>query len=179
MHLLTSVTLLVLTWLPCASSQRRTGEPDRRRESAEPLRLRIESPRTVRRGDPIPIDLVLTNTGRREVIASIDRFLADSQPSFVLVIATPGGTPIWRRPPDQFRLRVSKDPRSSRSRATASGVQMDVRLVPGASYRLHERWQQDDVEGRRVALGTYMIRGSICVGDRLLSSPAREVRITE
>jgi hypothetical protein len=175
MHLLTFVTLLGLTWLPGDSGQGLVTKRGRCQQEL-PLSLRIQSPRTVRRGEPVPIDLVLTNEGRHEVIASLDRSLADSQPAFALIITRLGGAPVWRRPPDPG-LPVTKDVHGSRPRAAASGVQVDVRLGPGASYRLRERWRQEDVNGRRVSAGTYVIQGSILVADRLLLAEARAIRI--
>src|SRR5438128_2470720 len=65
----------------------------------QPLSLHIEAPQVVRRGTPIRIELILVNHGKRPVVASLGRSLADTQPNFFLWIRKRDGLIVWCRAP--------------------------------------------------------------------------------
>lgn len=152
-------------------------ETERFGPQPEPLRLHIEAPRVVRRGTPIRIELVLVNYGKRPVVASLGRSLSDTQPNFFLWIRKRDGVTVWSRAPVKSQSMPSRDSARSQPRIGYASVTFEFRLAPGASYRLKEQWQQRDLDGNPVAVGRYLITGSLRVGQRVLQPPARPFRI--
>jgi len=153
------------------------AETERFGPQPQPLSLHIEAPRVVRRGTPMRIELVLVNHGTRPVVASLGRSLSDTQPNFFLWIRKRDGVTVWCRAPVKSPSMPSRDSARSQPRIGYASVTFEIRLAPGASYRLKEQWPQRDRDGNPVAVGRYLITGSLRVGQRVLEPPVRAFRI--
>lgn len=172
-------TVLFLMGAPCLHGNVSRSGVDTQRfgPSPQPLSLHIEAPRIVRRGTPIRIELVLVNRGTRPVVASLGRSLSDTQPNFFLWIRKRGGVTVWCRAPIKSQSLPSRDSAPSQPRIGYASVTFEIRLAPGATYRLKEQWLQRDRNGNPVAVGRYLITGSLRVGQRVLEPPVRGFRI--
>lgn len=89
--------LMVLTILGCdpSSNEPDTDPPAQAVLAAAPapLELRLEAPRQVRAGQPVPLRLTLTNRGDRPVEVELT-----GQPiAFDLAVVASDGTEVWRR----------------------------------------------------------------------------------
>ena len=174
------VSVLFLLGTPCRHGDVSSSvEPERFGPQRQKLSLHIEAPQVVRRGTPIRIELILVNHGKRPVVASLGRSLADTQPNFFLWIRKRDGVTVWCRAPVKSRSMPSRDSALSQPRIGYASVTFEFRLAPGASYRLKEQWVQRDLDGNPVAVGTYLITGSLRVGRRVLESPGRALRIVK
>src|SRR5690349_10694697 len=155
------VTVLFLMGAPCrrGNVSSRGVETERFGPQPQPLSLHIEAPQVVRRGAPIRIELVLVNHGKRPVVASLGRSLSDTQPNFLLWIRKRDGVTVWCRAPIKSHSLPPRDSARSEPRIGYASVTFEIRLAPGASYRLKEQWLQRDRDGNPVAVGRYLITG--------------------
>ena len=108
-------------------------------------------------GDTVPITLRLRNQGDH----GLDLQLPGRPVQFDIVIATPDGAEVWRR---------------LRHGATGSAL-MVLHLAPGEFQDFTTTWLQVDNAGRRVAPGSYHVRGLLPLPQEGLSTAPRELVI--
>jgi hypothetical protein len=102
------------------------------------MRLDIEVPREVVRGEPVPIVLRLTNTGD-----AADLVLQGRPVAFDVIVTRPDGAPIWRRLEGQVFPAI---------------LQL-WRLESGERLEWRESWTQTTNAGQPVAPAEYLVTG--------------------
>ena len=120
---------------------------------SDSLRLRLDVPREVAAGDPVPMRLRVENVAGR----ALDLYLTGREIAFDLIVESAAGTVAWRRLHDQVIpqiLRVEQ-------------------LAPGDTLVLEDAWDQRSNDGEPVAPGTYAVRGEVLTEDEpLVAGPA-------
>ena len=121
------------------------------------MRLEIEVPPEVRRGEPVPVTLRLTNTSQQPVTA----YLMGRPTAFDIEIADAAGRIIWRR----------------LARQTVAAILGVRTLGPGESLSFEESWAQRDQAGRQVPSGAYAVTGALPTDAEPIRSRPAELRI--
>jgi hypothetical protein len=112
------------------------------------LRLALVAPDKVRRGEPVPITLRLTNTAKR----GVELYLTGRTVTFDIIVARPDGQVVWRR---------------LEHVATQQILQIKM-LAPGETFELKDVWRQ------AVEPGEYTLTGVLPTGgEPLRTAPAR------
>jgi hypothetical protein len=119
--------------------------------------LRLDAPREVRRGAPVPMTLRVENTSDRP----LDLFLRGRTIAFDIVVARDNDV-VWRRLEGQVIQAI---------------VQLK-HLEPQEVIELHARWDQRSNQGRRVGPGLYSVRGELLTDTSTpLATPSVPLRI--
>lgn len=108
-----------------------------------PLLLRLEVPGEVRAREPVPMRLVLENHGDQPVEVG----LGGAPIAFDFIVLDPDGQEVW-------------------SRLEGLAVEAILRpqtVGPGEAVDFLDAWDQRDNRGRRVAPGSYRVRGVLPV----------------
>ena len=109
--------------------------------TADSVRLWIEAPAEVRRGEPLPITLRVRNLLTRPVTLE-----HGGRPlTFDLIVTRPDGTQVWSRMHGRGVLNI----------------QWSTTLQPGETLEFTESWDQRANNGTPVAPGTYSVRGAL------------------
>lgn len=114
-------------------------------------------PESVRRGDPVPITLRLTNTGKEPE----NLYLTGRSIAFDIIIARTDGEIVWRR----------------LERATGEQILQVKTLAPGATLDLKDRWRQRTNAGGAVPPGAYTVTGIIPTDREPLRTAPAQLRI--
>ena len=118
------------------------------------LRIRLQLPASVRRGEDVPITLVVENLSDRR----LDLHLLGRTIAFDLVVSRDDGTEVWRR-------------------MQGAVVPMILRLEPleaGTAMELPGSWPVRSNDGSLAPPGEYTVRGELFTeGTSLLTNPAR------
>jgi hypothetical protein len=124
-------------------------EPDR-----EQIRLDIEAPQRLPRGEPVPITLIIGNTSDRHV----DLYVTGRPVAFDIVITSADGTVVWRRLEGQ----------------TIAAILQVLELRPHSTFELRDDWMQRTNKGVAVEPGRYKIVGELIMERQgsLVSRPA-------
>jgi hypothetical protein len=124
-------------------------EPDR-----EQIRLDIEAPQRLPRGEPVPITLIIGNTSDRHV----DLYVTGRPVAFDIVITSADGTVVWRRLEGQ----------------TVAAILQVLELRPHSTFELRDDWMQRTNKGVAVEPGRYKIVGELIMERQgsLVSRPA-------
>jgi hypothetical protein len=116
------------------------------------IRFTVVAPDSVRRGEPIPIMLRITNTGVRP----LNLYLTGRSITFDIIVARSDGQVVWRR----------------LEHVTGQQILQVKTLAPGESMELKDVWKQG------VAEGEYTVQGVLPTdGAPLRTAPVR-LRIT-
>ncbi len=125
---------------------------------SHPVSVTVVAPDSVRRGEPVPITLRLTNTGKKPE----NVYLTGRSITFDIIIARKDGEIVWRR----------------LEHATGQQILQVKTLAPGETLELKDRWRQRTNAGAAVAPGDYTVTGIIPTDrDPLLTAPV-PLRIT-
>jgi hypothetical protein len=122
--------------------------------AADSMRFAIVLPNSVRAGEPVPVTLRLTNTGREPLTV----YLQGRPIAFDLTVRRLDGTIVWRRLEGEV----------------VSAILAVRQLEPGASLEFEEVWRQVSNAGEAVPPGDYRVTGTL-QGDApepLQTSPA-------
>jgi hypothetical protein len=122
------------------------------------LSFAVVAPPAVRRGEPVPILLRLTNTGAR----TLNLYLTGRTITFDIIVARSDGQVVWRR----------------LEHVTSQQIVQVKTLAPGETFELKDLWHQRTNAGTDAAPGDYTVTGVIPTdGPPLRTAPAR-LRIT-
>jgi hypothetical protein len=118
----------------------------------------VVAPASVRRGEPVPITLRLTNTGGR----ALTLYLTGRSITFDIIVARLDGDVVWRR-----------------LEHVASQQILQVKtLAPGETLELKDQWRQRTNAGAAAPTGDYTVTGVIPTdGQPLRTAPVR-LRVT-
>lgn len=152
------------------SCQRRAPEPRGDHEAelpasvlaSYPLRLDLLVPPRAEPGQPVHIQLTLTNIGDQPVRIET----GDSAYSFDLVVTRPDGKTVWSR-----LHEVEAIPLVGRTRV----------LAPGEGMTFEDHWDLRTDQGKQVASGTYLVYGLLdadSIPYRMLRTEPRTLSIT-
>ncbi len=114
------------------------------------LALELVLPRSVRRGETVPVAFRIRNTAGR----TLDLYLRGRTPTFDVIVARSGGQVVWRR------LEGEIVPAIVHLRA----------LAPGEHLELAALWDQRTSRGP-IAPGEYTARGMLLVEGEPLETP--------
>ena len=114
-------------------------------------------PPQVHLGDTVAVTLRLRNDGSQP----LDLELPGRPVAFDVIILRPDGAEVWRR---------------LRNMVTGSALML-LRLKPGEVREFTAQWAQVDNDGRRVAPGSYSVRGVLLVQKSRLTTAARQLVI--
>jgi hypothetical protein len=118
----------------------------------------IEFPETVSAGATIPITMRIANTSSEP----LELYLHGREATYDFIVTSSDGDIVWRRLEGQTVQAI---------------LRVDV-LAPGQALELRESWNQRDNAGKRVAPGSYYIRGTLLgEGSSALESPVVPLRI--
>jgi hypothetical protein len=106
---------------------------------ADSMRFEIVLPDSVRAGEPVPVTLRLTNTGREPLTI----YLQGRPIAFDVTVRRPDGTIVWRRLEGEV----------------VSAILAVRQLEPGASLEFEEVWRQVSNAGEAVPPGDYRVTG--------------------
>ena len=134
------------------------------RPPPEPLRLTIEVPATVRRGEPVSYRVALTNAGKLPVLVHTAG-RAEHGLWHELVVSTPAGVVVWSPrlvalPPGVFAVDIA--------------AEWERSLSPGQSLTAERSWDQRDLHRRLVPPGVYRVRAVITLGEPPRGTPEFE-----
>lgn len=118
----------------------------------------VVAPDSVRRGDPVPITLRLTNAGT----VPENLYLTGRSITFDIIIARSDGEIVWRR----------------LEHATGQQILQVQTLAPGQTLELKDRWRQRTNAGAAVAPGDYTVTGVIPTDRQPLRTAPVRLRIT-
>jgi hypothetical protein len=122
------------------------------------LLVTIKAPATVEAGAAIPITMRIENTSSEP----LELYLHGREATYDFIVTSSGGDTVWRRLEGQVVQAILR-------------VEF---LAPGEALELHDRWNQRDNGGKRVAPGSYFVRGALLgEGTSMLASPVVQVRI--
>lgn len=126
------------------SPEGRTGQAAKPKTAESPvatdsLRLEIVAPPRVRVGEPVPVTLRVTNTGKQPV----ELYLTGRPVAFDIIVARPGGEIVWRR---------------LQGETVAAILQVRI-LASGDSLEFKDEWNQRTDAGESVEAGDYTLRG--------------------
>jgi len=118
----------------------------------------IRAPKTVAAGATIPISMRIENTSSEP----LELYLHGREATYDFIVTSSDGDIVWRRLEGQVVQAI---------------LRVDV-LAPGQVLELRDSWNQRDNAGKRVAPGSYLVRGILLgEGSSTLESPAVPVRI--
>jgi hypothetical protein len=118
----------------------------------------IKAPETVSAGAAISIIMCIENTSTEP----LELYLHGREPTYDFIVTSGDGDIVWRRLEGQTVQAI---------------LRVEV-LAPGQALELGDRWNQRDNSGKRVAPGSYVVRGRLLgEGASTLESPAVPVRI--
>src|SRR5882762_7113905 len=103
------------------------------------LSFAVVAPHAVRRGEPVPIRLQLTNTGAR----TLNLYLTGRTITFDIIVARSDGQVVWRR----------------LEHVTSQQIVQVKTLAPGETFEMKDVWNQRTNAGARVSAGDYMLTG--------------------
>ena len=109
--------------------------------ATDSMRFEIVLPDSVRAGEPVPVTLRLTNTGREELTI----YLQGRPIAFDLTVRRLDGTIVWRRLEGEV----------------VSAILAVRQLKPGASLEFEEVWRQVSNTGEAVPPGDYSVTGAL------------------
>jgi hypothetical protein len=109
--------------------------------AADSMRFEIVLPDSVRVGEPVPVTLRLTNTGREPLTV----YLQGRPIAFDLTVRRLDGTIVWRRLEGEV----------------VSAILAVRQLEPGASLEFEEVWRQVSNAGEAVPPGDYRVTGAV------------------
>ena len=109
--------------------------------AADSMRFEIVLPDSVRAGEPVPVTLRLTNTGREPLTV----YLQGRPVAFDLTVRRLDGTIVWRRLEGEV----------------VSAILAVRQLEPGASLEFEEVWRQVSNAGEAVPPGDYRVTGAL------------------
>ncbi|MGH7630262.1 MAG: BsuPI-related putative proteinase inhibitor [Gemmatimonadales bacterium] len=122
------------------------------------MRFDIAAPSEVRRGEPVPVTLRVTNTAERPLTI----YLQGRPTAFDIIVKNEAGAVVWRRLEGQTITAIL-------------GVRT---LEPGQTLAFEDLWPQRDGAGRAVPPGLYEISGALPTdGPEPLMTPATRIRI--
>lgn len=128
------------------------------RPPPDSLRFTVVAPPSVRRGEPVPITLRLTNTAKH----GVNLYLTGRTVTFDIIVARPDGQIVWRR----------------LEHVTSQQILQVKTLAPGETFELKDVWKQHTNAGAAAPSGDYTVTGVIPTdGDPLRTAPA-PLRIT-
>ena len=113
------------------------GLPTGQRDTAS-LELTLDVPSESQAGEPIPLTLILRNTGDQRVQVTLG-----GRPPSDFVVTTEDGTEVWRWSEGQA-IQLILERRT---------------LGPGEELEYAAEWSQTDSAGYRVSPGSYLLRG--------------------
>lgn len=125
--------------------KRRLDDPPVQIGSPIGITISLEFQRNVPLGEPVLIELVLTNEG--DSVAEVGHgipFFDD------VMVFTSDGDQVWKK-----------------LRGVQAGVGGSTRLEPGEQIRLETLWEQRDLDGFALPPGCYLVRGSMRITDAL------------
>lgn len=134
---------------------REAGMPD---DTADSLRLHVEAPDNVPRGQPVPVTFRVENVTDR----TLTLHLTGREIAFDILVERPDGSTVWRRLEGEVIRSI---------------LRLDT-LPPGQSLRLQASWDQRSDAGEPVPPGEYRVRAELLTEGEPLRSPARPLRIT-
>jgi len=116
--------------------------------------FRVHAPTSVRVGEPVPIELVLTNRTERRLTL----YLQGRPPAFDIAVSREDGTIVWRRLQGQV----------------VSAILAVRELAPAESLTFEVVWDGRSADGRPAPPGRYHITGSLRTDtpEGLTTSPA-------
>lgn len=118
----------------------------------------IEAPENVPAGATIPITMRIVNTSSEP----LELYLHGREATYDFIVTSSDGHIVWRRLEGQTVQAI---------------LRVEV-LAPGQTLEVGDRWNQRDNSGKRVAPGSYVVRGTLLgEGASRLESPAVPVRI--
>jgi len=122
--------------------------------AVDSMRFEIVLPDSVRAGEPVPVTLRLTNTGREPLTV----YLQGRPIAFDLTVRRLDGTIVWRRLEGEV----------------VSAILAVRQLEPGASLEFEEVWRQVSNAGEAVPPGDYRVTGALPTDapEPLVTSPA-------
>jgi len=127
-------------------------------QQPDSITFTVVVPGSVRRGQPVPITLRLTNTGDR----TLNLYLAGRRITFDIIVARPDGDVVWRRLEQVASQQI---------------LQLKT-LAPGETLELKDRWRQRTNAGADSRAGDYTVTGVIPTdGQALRTAPVR-LRVT-
>ena len=118
----------------------------------------VVTPDSVRRGEPVPITLRLTNTGKEPE----NVYLTGRSITFDIIIARADGEIVWSR----------------LAHATSEQILQVRTLAPGETLDLKDRWRQRTNAGAAVPSGDYTVTGVIPTDREPLRTAPVRLRIT-
>jgi hypothetical protein len=136
-----------------------------------PLSLRINVPRSVGRGAPVAIEVVLSNLGKTSVPVSIGYEIgARPQADIDAVILSADSTRVWRR--HATMPRGGTEPRQART-----GTAHETSLSAGDSIIARTTWNGQGAAGKPVAPGVYLVRAVMSVNGKAVATPFGRIEI--
>jgi hypothetical protein len=125
--------------------------------SNDSLRLHLDVPGEVTRGDAVPITVRAENITDR----TIDLYLAGRPIAWDVIVTDAAGAVVWRRLEGEI---------------IAAALRIET-LAPGEALELSGEWDQRFNDGRDVPPGTYVVRAEVLTETDPLATPTRELRI--
>jgi hypothetical protein len=116
------------------------------RASARGPALSLSAPARVRRGEPVPVAVRVSNTGTHP----LELYLRGRSPTLDLVVRDTRGGIVWRRLQGEVIPAI---------------VHVLV-LQPGASFELRAGWDQTTAAGTPAPPGVYRLRGELLIDHR-------------
>jgi hypothetical protein len=117
----------------------------------------VVAPHTVRRGEPVPVVLRLTNTSAR----TVNLYLTGRTITFDIIVTRADGQVVWRR----------------LEHVTGQQIVQVKTLTPGETFELKDEWHQRTNAGARVSSGDYTLTGVIPTDRQPLRTVPRPLRI--
>lgn len=118
----------------------------------------IEAPETVPAGAAIPITMRIENTSSQP----LELYLRGREATYDFIVTSADGDIVWRRLEGEILQAI---------------LRVEV-LTAGQALEFRHTWNQRDNSGKRVAPGSYVVRGILLgEGSLTLESPAVPFRI--
>jgi len=122
------------------------------------LRVSLDVPERVDRGEAVPMVLRVENAGE----SPVELRLTGRPPAFDLIVTDAAGDTVWRRLEE----------------AAIQQILVLTTLSPGETLTFEDAWDQRSAGGEPVPPGTYTVRGELPAERGRLVSPAETLRVS-
>jgi hypothetical protein len=122
------------------------------------MHFEIVAPAKVPQGEPVPVNLRLTNTTDRPITV----YLQGRPPAFDIVVKNESGAVVWRRLEGQ----------------TIPAILGVHTLEPGRVLEFSDTWNQRTLGGAPVPPGRYTVTGALLTDEPVpLTTPPKPIRV--